>query len=366
MTYNEEDTKLHCITPALQSKNWTGTRITMEYPISAGQIVLQGDGHQRLQPQKADYLLRYSESLPIAVVEAKDEDHAVGSGLQQAMGYAEKLGLLFAYSSNGHGFEEWDFTTNTQRSIEIVDFPTPDQLWQRLCEFRALDANRPVNPLLHPYWRDPTGKKMMRYYQEVAVNRTIEAILKGKNRILLNLATGTGKTFISFQIAWKLFKSGYFSNKRILFLADRVVLRGQAYNAFEPFNEGAGDPRSEISGEILQGRQIYFGIYQGMYAAGSDGMRLFEQLPADYFDLIIIDECHRSGFGTWNEILRHFPHAIQLGMTATPKRSDNVDTFQYFGEPIFTYSLGQGIDDGFLANYKIHKAKTDLDIEGLT
>ena len=366
MTYNEEDTKLHCITPALQSKNWTGPRITMEYPISAGQIVLQGDGHQRLQPQKADYLLRYSKSLPIAIVEAKDEDHAVGSGLQQAMGYAEKLGLLFAYSSNGHGFEEWDFTTNTQRSLEINDFPTPDQLWRRLCEFRALDANRPINPLLHPYWRDPTGKKMMRYYQEVAVNRTIEAILKGKNRILLNLATGTGKTFISFQIAWKLFKSGYFSNKRILFLADRVVLRGQAYNAFEPFKEGAGDPRSEISGEILLGRQIYFGIYQGMYAAGSDGMRLFEQLPADYFDLIVIDECHRSGFGTWNEILRHFPGAIQLGMTATPKRSDNVDTFQYFGDPIFTYSLGQGIDDGFLANYKIHKAKTDLDLEGLT
>lgn len=337
----------------------------MEYPISAGQIVLQGDGHQRLQPQKADYLLRYSESLPIAVVEAKDEDHAVGAGLQQAMGYAEKLGLLFAYSSNGHGFEEWDFTNNTQRSIGVTEFPTPDELWQRLCAYQALDASRPVNPLLHPYWRDPTGKKMMRYYQEVAVNRTIEAILKGKQRILLNLATGTGKTFISFQIAWKLIKSGYFANKRVLFLADRVVLRGQAFNTFEPFKDGSGDPRTEITGEILLGRQIYFGIYQGMYATGSDGLRLFEQLPADYFDLIIIDECHRSGFGTWNEILRHFPGAVQLGMTATPKRSDNVDTFQYFGEPIFTYSLGQGIDDGFLANYKIHKAKTDLDVEGL-
>ncbi|HML39859.1 MAG TPA: DEAD/DEAH box helicase family protein [Bellilinea sp.] len=366
MTYNEEDTKLHCITPVLQSQGWVGPRITMEYPISAGQIVLQGDSHQRLQPQKADYLLRYSESLPIAVVEAKDEEHAVGAGLQQAMGYAEKLGLLFAYSSNGHGFEEWDFTNNTQRSIGMTEFPTPEELWQRLCVYRALDANRPVNPLLHPYWRDPTGKKMMRYYQEVAVNRAIEAIVKGKNRILLNLATGTGKTFISFQIAWKLIKSGYFANKRILFLADRVVLRGQAFNAFEPFKDGSGDPRAEISGEVPLGRQIYFGIYQGMYGTGSDGLRLFEQLPADYFDLIIIDECHRSGFGTWNEILRHFPGAIQLGMTATPKRSDNVDTFQYFGEPIFTYSLGQGIDDGFLANYKIHKAKTDLDVQGLT
>ena len=365
MAYNEEDTKLHLITPALQKMGWIGPKITMEYPITAGQIVLQGDGHQKLQPQKADYLLRYGESLPIAIVEAKDEDHAVGAGLQQAMGYAEKLGLLFAYSSNGHGFEEWDFTTNTQRSLAVDQFPTPDELWKKLCDYRILDANRPVNPLLQSYWRDPTGKKNMRYYQEVAVNRTIEAILKGHKRILLNLATGTGKTFISFQIAWKLFKSGYFANKRVLFLADRLVLRSQAYNTFEPFKESTGDPRAEISGDIPMGRQIYFGIYQGLYASGSGGLRLFEQLPKDYFDLIIIDECHRSGFGTWNEILRHFPNAIQLGMTATPKRSDNVDTFQYFGEPIFTYSLGQGIDDGFLANYKIHKAKTDLDVDGL-
>jgi len=368
MGYNEEDTKLHLITPALQSAGWNGTRITMEYPITAGQIVLQGDGHQKLQPQKADYLLRYKESLPIAVVEAKDEDHAVGAGLQQAMGYGEKLGLLFAYSSNGHGFEEWDFTTNTQRSITMGEMPDPDALWLRLCQYRSLDASRPVNPLIHPYWRDPTGKKLVRYYQEVTVNRTIEAILKGRKRILLNLATGTGKTYIAFQIAWKLIKSGYFANKRILFLADRVILRSQAYNTFEPFKEGSGDPRAEINpgGEILLGRQIYFGIYQGLYATGPDGLRLFEQFPSDYFDLIVIDECHRSGFGTWNEILRHFPNAIQVGMTATPKRSDNVDTFQYFGEPIFTYSLGQGIDDGFLANYKIHKAKTDVDIAGIS
>lgn len=368
MTYNEEDTKLHLITPTLQKVGWVGPRITMEYPITAGQIVLQGDGHQKLQPQKADYLLRYGEALPIAVVEAKDEDHAIGAGLQQAMGYAEKLGLLFAYSSNGHGFEEWDFTSNTQRSLGVDEFPTPDELWKKLCDYRILDANRPVNPLLQPYWRDPTGKKMMRYYQEVAVNRTIESILKGQNRILLNLATGTGKTFIAFQIVWKLFKSGYFANKRVLFVADRVVLRSQAYNTFEPFKEGTGDPRAEINGgnDILKGRQIYFGIYQGLYASTPEGLRAFEQFPNDYFDLIIIDECHRSGFGTWNEILKHFPNAIQLGMTATPKRTDNIDTFQYFGEPLFTYSLGQGIDDGFLANYKIHKAKTDLDIEGLT
>jgi type I restriction enzyme, R subunit len=265
MPYNEEDTKLHLITPALQKVGWTGQRITMEYPITAGQIVLHGDSHKKLNPVKADYLHRYSESLPIATVEAKDEEHPVGAGLQQAMGYAKKLGVLFAYSSNGHGFEEWDFTTNTQRSFGISEMPTPDELWERLCAFRALDAHRPVNPLLHPYWRDPTGRKMMRYYQEVTVNRTIEAILKGQNRILLNLATGTGKTYIAFQLCWKLMKSGYFGSRRVLFLADRIVLRSQAYNTFEPFKEGSGDPRVEItSGEIPGGRQIYFALYQGL------------------------------------------------------------------------------------------------------
>ena len=366
MSYNEEDTKLHLITPALTDAGWKGSRITMEYPITAGQIVLQGDGHKQLKPKKADYLLRYSESLPIAVVEAKDEEHTPGAGLQQAKEYAEKLGVLFAYSSNGHGFEEWDFTTNTQRSLAMADIPTPDALWQRLCEYQALEAHKAANPLLHPYWRDPSGKKKIRYYQEVAVNRVIERILKGDPRILINLATGTGKTFIAFQVVWKLIKSGYFANKRVLFLADRVVLRNQAFNAFEPFKESAGDPRAEVdAGEIPRGRQIYFGIYQSLYVLGPDGLRTFEQLPPDYFDLIIIDECHRSGFGTWNEILRRFVKAIQLGMTATPKRSDNIDTYAYFGEPIFTYSLGQGIDDGFLANYKIHSVTTNFDADGL-
>lgn len=366
MSYNEEDTKLHLITPALKNAGWTGVRITMEYPITAGQIVLRGDGHTQLAPKKADYLLRYSESLPIAIVEAKDEEHTPGAGLQQAQAYAEKLGLFFAYSSNGHGIEEWDFTMNTQRSLPMNGMPTPEALWQRLCNYRQLEAQRTANPLLQNYWRDPSGKKQVRYYQEVAVNRVIEQILKSEKRVLINLATGTGKTFIAFQIVWKLIKSGYFASKRVLFLADRIVLKSQAYNAFEPFNEGAGDARAEIEGgEIPRGRQIYFGIYQGLYGTTPDGLKTFETLPPDFFDLIIIDECHRSGFGTWNEILRHFPNAIQLGMTATPKRSDNVDTYAYFGEPVFTYSLGQGIDDGFLANYKVHKAKTDVDKQGL-
>jgi len=366
MPYNEEDTKLHCITPALLAAGWSGPRITMEYPITAGQILLHGDSHRQLAPKKADYLLRYTDSLPIAVVEAKDEEHSPGAGLQQAKSYAEMLGLSFAYSSNGHGFEEWDFTTNTQRSLAMDEMTTPEALWQRLCDHRALEASRPAHPLLHAYWRDPSGRKRMRYYQEVAVNRVVERLMKGERRILINLATGTGKTFIAFQVAWKLIKSGYFANRRVLFLADRVVLRNQAYNTFEPFKEGSGDPRALIeAGEFPRGRQIYFGIYQALYASGADGLRTFEQVPPDFFDLIVIDECHRSGFGTWNEILRHFPDAVQLGMTATPKRTDNVDTYAYFGEPIFSYSLGQGIDDGFLANYKIHTVTTNFDANGL-
>lgn len=366
MPYNEEDTKLHLITPAVKAAGWQGSRITMEYPITAGQIVLRGDSHQKLNPTYADYLLRYAESLPIAIVEAKDESHAPGAGLQQAKGYAQKLGLLFAISSNGHGFELWDFTDNTQHSLAIDEMPTPEELWQRQCDFQALATSQPKNPLLQPYWKDPEGEKKPRYYQEVAVNRVIEQILKDEKRILINLATGTGKTFIAFQVVWKLLKSGYFANKRVLFLADRIVLRNQAYNAFEPFHEGSSDIRALIeSGDIAQGRQIYFGIYQALYASSQTGLRTFENLESDYFDLIIIDECHRSGFGTWNDILKHFPNAIQLGMTATPKRTDNIDTYGYFGDPIFTYSLGQGIDDGFLANYKIHKSRTNYDVDGL-
>jgi len=264
------------------------------------------------------------------------------------------------------GLEEWDFTTNTQRSLAMDKMPAPEILWQRLCDYRALEAQRPGHPLLYPYWRDPTGQKRVRYYQEVAVNRVIEQILRGEKRILINLATGTGKTFIAFQVVWKLIRSGHFANKRVLFLADRVVLRSQGVQCLRAVQGGRGRPRAEIeAGEIPRGRQIYFGIYQGLYVLGSDGLRTFEQVPTDYFDLIIIDECHRSGFGTWNEILQRFPEAVQLGMTATPKRTDNIDTYAYFGEPVFTYSLGQGIDDGFLANYKIHTVTTNFDADGL-
>jgi type I restriction enzyme R subunit len=361
---NEADTCRVLITPALQKAGWGDPvwRIAEQHYFTDGQIVLVGDGHKRQKGKKADYLLRYEESFPIAVVEAKAEELEPGAGLQQAKDYAQVLGLSFAYSTNGHGIEEWDFTTNTQRCLST--FPAPDELWERLCAFKALDAARLANPLLAPYCAK--GGKLPRYYQEVAINQTIEAILKRERRILINLATGTGKTVIAFQTAWKLFHakwnvSGQDRFPRILFLADRNVLRDQAYNTFEPF-EKERDIIAE--GQSPKNRSVYFSIYQAMYS-GVDGKRLYQQYPRDFFDLIIIDECHRSGFGTWNAILKHFDAAVQIGMTATPKRTENIDTYKYFGDPVFVYSLGQGIDDGFLATYKVHRTITNYTQDGL-
>jgi type I restriction enzyme R subunit len=361
---NEADTCRVFITPALQKAGWGDPlwRIAEQHYFTDGQIVLVGDGHRRRKGKKADYLLRFTESFPIATVEAKAEDLESGAGLQQSKDYAHILGLSFAYSTNGHGIEEWDFTTNTQRSLTA--FPSPDELWQRLCAAKALDAARPRNPLLHPYCTKEG--KYPRYYQEVAINRTIEAIQNGKDRVLINLATGTGKTLIAFQIAWKLWKSqwtksGAERTPRILLLADRNVLRDQAYNTFEPF-ENERDTIAE--GQAPTNRSVYFSIYQAMYS-GVDGKRLFQKYPRDFFDLIIIDECHRSGFGTWNTILQHFDSAVQLGMTATPKRTENIDTYKYFGDPVFVYSLGQGIDDGFLATYKVHRSVTNFTRDGV-
>ena len=365
MGLNEADTCRLYVTPALQQAGWAQPvwRIAEQHYFTDGQIVLVGDGHRRQKGKKADYLLRYEESFPIAVVEAKDEDHEKpGAGLQQAKDYAQILGLSFAYSTNGHGIEEWDFTTNTQRSL--ASYPSPDDLWRRLCAFKAIDSARPRNPLLTPYCAE--GEKPPRYYQEVAINNTIEAMLQGRNRVLINLATGTGKTVIAFQLVWKLWHSrwnaaGADRRPRVLFLADRNVLRDQAYNTFEPF----GNERDMIAeGKAPTNRSIYFGIYQAVYS-GVEGKRLYQRYPRDFFDLIVIDECHRSGFGTWNAILKHFDGAVQLGMTATPKRTENIDSYKYFGDPVFTYSLGQGIDDGFLATYKVHRALTNFTRDGL-
>jgi len=279
--------------------------------------------------------------------------------MQQAKGYAMDLDVLFAYSTNGHEIEEFDFTTNMQRSLDR--FPSPEELWQRYTshKLRNVVIKPEVNPLEVPYYYLPGGKKPW-YFQEVAIKRVIEEILKGKRRLLLTMATGTGKTYVAFQVVWKLVKSGYF--RRVLYLADRLFLRDQAYNEFSAF----GDARAIIEeGKAPKTRDIYFSIYQAMYS-GEEGNRLYQQYPPDFFDLIIIDECHRSGYGTWKQILDYFSSAVHLGMTATPKRDDNIDTYAYFGEPVYSYSMGKAIEDGFLAPFQIFRAFTNIDRDGLS
>jgi type I restriction enzyme R subunit len=358
MAYNEEETKLYLINPLL--KDWISRRwVQMEYEFTKGKITINGSKIERGDRKKADYLLKYG-NIQLAIVEAKDESQEPGAGLQQSKGYAETLDLKIAYSTNGHGIEEFDFFTNQQKTVDR--FPTPNELWQRIQNSHRLSSET-QRLLSVPYFT--TESKIPRYYQEIAIRRTIERIASGDRKVLLNLATGTGKTFIAFQIVWKLKQAK--KTKRILFLADRNVLCEQAYNTFEPF----GNSRDYITeGNIPTAREIYFSIYQAMYAE-KDGKRVYLHYPEDFFDLIIIDECHRSGFGSWNDILAHFNTAVQLGMTATPKESENINTYKYFGnpdddfKPVYEYSMNTGIEDGFLANFILHRFKLNTDANNL-
>jgi type I restriction enzyme R subunit len=349
---NEADTRAKLIDPELWKSGWDESKIKRDIYIP-GKIIDENGRRQR--PKKPDYVLYYNPYLPIAVVEAKEEGKSALDGMAQAKEYAKRLGVFFAYSTNGHEIEEFDFTTNIQRTIER--FPTPEELYKRYSEF-VFKQETKVDPLKYPYYSVPGGKKP-RYYQEAAIKRAIEAILQGKKRVLLTMATGTGKTFVAFQIVWKLLNSGYF--QRVLYIADRNFLRDQAYNEFAPFE----DARAIIEeGNAPKNRQVYFSIYQALYS-GDEEKRLYREYPPDFFDMVIIDECHRSGYGTWKEILDYFGDAVHLGMTATPKRSDNIDTYAYFGKPVYSYSMGQGIEDGFLAPFHIYRIFTNIDKKGL-
>lgn len=401
---NEADTRAKLINPKLKASLWGESQIEREHyfvkgkAITSGRIYLIGEESKRREPQRVDYLLRYQGQM-IAVLEAKSEMYTADTGLEQAKSYAAMLDVPFAYSSNGHSFIEFDFFLNQSR--ELTAFPAPDELWQRWEQYRSqsyttnskyiaeskptyrIPASKQTNPLLYPLCPRSVCGKETRYFQEVAIRRVIERMLGNQKRILLTMATGTGKTFTALQIAWKIKKSGWLK-KPVLFIADRIVLRDQAYNTFAPFASGQSDPRAIIEGgKFNANRDIYFALYQAL-DSDDDGEPLFKRIPPDFFGLIIIDECHRSGFGKWKEIFEHFPDAIQLGMTATPKQSENIDTYAYFCSeepenplnaedpsqgtwkpPAYTYSLGQGISDGFLATYKVHKVRTSVDKEGL-
>jgi type I restriction enzyme, R subunit len=366
MPLNEADTCRRYVVPKLQDAGWDTEphRINEQVTFTDGRIVVSGRIGRRRPGKRADYILRYRPDLPIAVVEAKPSYATPGQGLQQAKEYAEILGLKFAYATNGHGIVEFDYVTGEER--ELSAFPTPDDLWRRLTGAEALDT-KAAGCLLTPSYH--LGGKSPRYYQEIAINRAVQAVLQGRGRILLTMATGTGKTFVAFQICWKLWTSrwnrtGEYRRPRVLYLADRnVLIDDPMAKTFTPF----GDARWKIEGGVAKkGREMYFSIYQ---AIARDERRpgLYREYAPDFFDLIIVDECHRGSArdqSNWREILEYFEPAFQIGMTATPRRQDNADTYRYFGDPIYQYSLKQGIDDGFLAPYRVHRVITTWDAAG--
>ncbi len=341
----EADTCRKYILPKLIRSGWDNDphSFTEQKTFTDGRIVLVGEKVRRRAQKRADYLLRYTRDFLIGVVEAKAAYKFPAEGLQQAKDYAEVLGLKFAYSTNGQGIVEFDFLTGQERNLE--SFPTPKELWSRLQAGENLKNDTAAERLLTPY--NHLSGKSPRYYQEIAINRTVQSILQEKRRILLTMATGTGKTVVAFQICWKLWQSrwnrtGEYRRPKILYLADRNILIDDPKDKiFAPF----GDARWKIeNGEVNKGREMYFAIYQ---AIAKDERRpgLYREYARDFFDLVVVDECHRGSAkeeSNWREILEYFEPAYQLGMTATPLREDNRDTYAYFGNPIYTYSLRQG------------------------
>jgi type I restriction enzyme R subunit len=382
---SEQDIRSKFISPALKKAGWTDEQVREELTFTAGRIIVRGKLVSRGKPKRADYVLYYKPNLPLALIEAKDNRHSIGDGIQQALGYAEALNIPFVFSSNGDGFLFHDRTgasENRESVLDLDEFPAPDDLWSRYRSWKGLD-NDAEELVLQDYFDDGSGKSP-RYYQVNAINAATEAIAKGENRVLLVMATGTGKTYTAFQIIWRLWKAG--RKKRILFLADRNVLIDQTMvNDFRPFG-GAMAKLSSKSKTIEKkdgttedlvlaldkkrridtAYEIYLGLYQAI-TGPDDRKKLFREFSPGFFDLIVIDECHRGSAAedsAWREILEYFSEATQIGLTATPKETAYVSNIAYFGDPVFTYSLKQGIHDGFLAPYKVVKVHIDRDVEG--
>lgn len=363
---NESETRAELIDPKLTQSGWgviEGSRVLREFRISPGKIEMGGVPQK---PEIADYVLVY-KNRKLAVIEAKKESLSPTEGVQQAKAYAGKLQIAFSYSTNGHEIHEINMKTGGEGPV--ITFPTPDELWNKIYS----EHNEWKNKFTDVAFEDVNGSRSARYYQEIAVNRVMDAVAEERSRVLLTLATGTGKTFIAFQIAWKLFQSRWNISRdgkrqpRILFLADRNILADQAFNAFSAFPEDAlvritpNDIRHR--GGVPMNGSIFFAIFQ-TFMSGPNETPYFGEYPKDYFDFIIIDECHRGGANdesNWRSILEYFSSAVQLGLTATPKRKDNVDTYKYFGEPVYIYSLKEGINDGFLTPFKVKRIKTTLD-----
>lgn len=367
----EKDTCRDYVLPRLKAAGWTDDQIQEQFPITDGRIISVGSKHRRADPLRADYVLEHRPGLPIAIVEAKREFAIPGKGLQQAKRYAHLLDVSLAYSSNGKGIVEDD--RDTGRETENLDsFPGPDELWARYRAFKGLDAQLAAAGVALPFNRSlrnfDGSVKEPRYYQRTAINRSVAATLRGDKRLLLTMATGTGKTFAAMQIVWKLWNSGWRQDRhpRILYLADRNILINQPrLDYFVPaFGEG---PVWTLRGGPKSGREIYFALYQAIADSGDEDDGIFRYYAPDFFDLVIVDECHRgssSAESAWRQILEHFSPATQIGMTATPKRDETADTYAYFGNPLFEYSLAQGIEDGFLAPYRVRRVVLSADAHG--
>ncbi len=361
----ERDICTKYINPALLKSGWNiQTQVREEVYFTDGKIYVKGNKTKRANGKKADYILYYKPNIPVAIIEAKDNNHRVQDGIQQGLDYANILDIPVVFSSNGDGFYEHDKTISNgtiERELSLDNFPTPDELWQRYKKYKGISTPKEENIASQDYFFDGTNKNP-RYYQQIAINRTVEAIAKGQNRILLVMATGTGKTYTAFQIIHRLWKSG--EKKRILFLADRNALIDQTKRGdFRHFKDKMTVIRKK---QIDKSYEIYLALYQGLtnYYEDKDAYREFSP---DFFDLIVIDEAHRgsaSEDSAWREILDYFTNATQIGLTATPKETKEVSNIEYFGEPIYTYSLKEGIDDGFLAPYKVIRVGLNIDLEG--
>ena len=360
---SEEDIKLRYITPAITAK-WPLHRITMETKITDGRISLRGNMAHRESPKRADYILYMRDNKPLAVVEAKDNKHSVSQGLQQAMTYAQMLDLPFAYSSNGDAFMEHDFLTGLERQLALEDFPSEAELEDRYRAFanHGQGVSQAEEAIIDQAYYTNVNTYPPRYYQRIAINRSVEAIARGQKRLLLVMATGTGKTYTAFQIVYRLLKAGMV--KKVLYLADRNVLVDQTLEQdFAPLRKTSIKINfAKADKATLPAYEVYFALYQQM--VGDDGQEHFRQwFQPDFFDLIIVDECHRGSAkedSRWRRVLEYFSNGIQLGMTATPKETKSTSNIDYFNEPIYTYSLNDGINDGFLAPFKVIKITMDI------
>ena len=367
---SESDICDRYISPALVRAGWDETRWRREYYFTAGRIIVRGQLVARGKRKKADYLLFYKENIPIAIIEAKSNTLSVGAGMQQGLGYANTLDIPFVFSSNGDGFLFHDKTGNSEKVetfLGLDEFPSPEELWNRYRTWKGLSQVNVdlVTSKSYQYLND----EQPRYYQQLAVNRTLEAIARGQKRILLTMATGTGKTRTAFNIIWRLWRTR--KAKRILFLADRNILVDQTMvNDFKPFGNAMTKLNRSLvdkdNGKVDTSYEVYLALYQAIIG-NEETEAIYDKFPRDFFDVVVIDECHRGSAAddaTWKTILNHFESAIQIGMTATPRETKYISNIEYFGEPVYSYSLKQGIDDGFLAPFKVIRVELDLDLHG--